>query len=235
LIVDSVEKVEGESEGDPSTLPLSTENGEENENEGTSPVPRDDWALDQRGVSGREVGGEVVMGEIRIKKSVVVPRRDERVGRNESDGYEDDPDPDPDPQHELLSSLARNNESLSGGTRVEMPSESMEMKGSESGGSGLGDEDELVILQAPHYHQPQKGEQEEKILLLALMDGYEKDVRPVRDASLPILIQVGITLTQIFDMVSHPHSSSDSTQLPLTFTIWNWMYEKYYKVCMLWF
>jgi len=47
-----------------------------------------------------------------------------------------------------------------------------------------------------------KAEQEESVLLRVLMDGYEKDVRPVRNASQPILIEVGITLTQIFDMVS---------------------------------
>jgi len=50
-----------------------------------------------------------------------------------------------------------------------------------------------------------RGEQEEKVLLRLLMDGYERDVRPVRNASRPILIQVGITLTQIFDMVCNTH------------------------------
>lgn len=34
------------------------------------------------------------------------------------------------------------------------------------------------------------------------MLGYDRDVRPVKNASHPIVIQLGITLTQIFDMVS---------------------------------
>lgn len=44
-------------------------------------------------------------------------------------------------------------------------------------------------------------DQEEKLLLQKLMVGYERDVRPVRNASQPVLVRVGITLTQIFDMV----------------------------------
>ena len=60
--------------------------------------------------------------------------------------------------------------------------------------------------QTPQPWKADTGEQEEKVLLRALMDGYERDVRPVRNASRPILIQVGITLTQIFDMVCHTYS-----------------------------
>lgn len=51
---------------------------------------------------------------------------------------------------------------------------------------------------------PQVGvirEQQEKLLLQQLMRGYERDVRPVRNASHAVVVQVGITLTQIFDMV----------------------------------
>ena len=43
---------------------------------------------------------------------------------------------------------------------------------------------------------------DEKRLLDILMDRYDRDVRPVRNASHPIIIELGITLTQIFDMVS---------------------------------
>lgn len=43
---------------------------------------------------------------------------------------------------------------------------------------------------------------DEKRLLDSLMTGYDRNVRPVRNASHPIVIQLGITLTQIFDMVS---------------------------------
>ena len=42
---------------------------------------------------------------------------------------------------------------------------------------------------------------DEKKLLDALTDGYDRNVRPVRNASDPIIIKLGITLTQIFDMV----------------------------------
>lgn len=45
-------------------------------------------------------------------------------------------------------------------------------------------------------------ENDEKRLLRHLMRGYERDVRPVRNASTPVVIQLSITLTQIFDMVS---------------------------------
>lgn len=51
------------------------------------------------------------------------------------------------------------------------------------------------------------GEQQEKLLLQQLMRGYERDVRPVRNASQAVVVQVGITLTQIFDMVSFFYSN----------------------------
>ena len=44
-------------------------------------------------------------------------------------------------------------------------------------------------------------ENDEKRLLDALMWGYDRNVRPVINASHPVVIQLGITLTQIFDMV----------------------------------
>lgn len=45
-------------------------------------------------------------------------------------------------------------------------------------------------------------ENDEKRLLRHLMRGYERDVRPVKNATTPVVIQLSITLTQIFDMVS---------------------------------
>lgn len=45
-------------------------------------------------------------------------------------------------------------------------------------------------------------ENDEKRLLRHLMRGYERDVRPVKNASTPVVIQLSITLTQIFDMVA---------------------------------
>lgn len=55
-------------------------------------------------------------------------------------------------------------------------------------------------------------ENDEKRLLRHLMRGYERDVRPVKNASTPVVIQLSITLTQIFDMVtaSSPVSSISS-------------------------
>ena len=47
-------------------------------------------------------------------------------------------------------------------------------------------------------------ENDEKRLLRHLMRGYERDVRPVKNASTPVVIQLSITLTQIFDMVQPP-------------------------------
>lgn len=43
---------------------------------------------------------------------------------------------------------------------------------------------------------------DEKRLFDSLMWGYDRNVRPVLNSSHPVIIQLGITLTQIFDMVS---------------------------------
>ena len=43
---------------------------------------------------------------------------------------------------------------------------------------------------------------DEQRLLNYVMRGYEKSVRPVRIATTPVVIRMGLTLTQIFDMVS---------------------------------
>ena len=45
--------------------------------------------------------------------------------------------------------------------------------------------------------------QEESRLLSYLMENYDREVRPVYNASHPVEVKVGITLTQIFDMVSY--------------------------------
>ncbi|CAL8129179.1 unnamed protein product [Orchesella dallaii] len=55
-------------------------------------------------------------------------------------------------------------------------------------------------------------EQQEKLLLQQLMRGYERDVRPVRNASQSVVVKVGITLTQIFDM--------DEKNQVLTTNVW---------------
>ena len=47
--------------------------------------------------------------------------------------------------------------------------------------------------------------QEESRLLNYLMANYDREVRPVYNASKAVVVRVGITLTQIFDMVSSNH------------------------------
>ena len=47
-----------------------------------------------------------------------------------------------------------------------------------------------------------RGIPDEQRLMNFLFRGYERTVRPVRNASTPVIIRIGITLTQIFDMVS---------------------------------
>lgn len=43
---------------------------------------------------------------------------------------------------------------------------------------------------------------DEKRLLNYLMRNYDRSIRPVKNASTPVVIRLGITLTQIFDLVS---------------------------------
>ena len=52
------------------------------------------------------------------------------------------------------------------------------------------------------YAARQRETQEESRLLTYLMENYDREVRPVYNASHPVEVKVGITLTQIFDMVS---------------------------------
>ena len=47
-----------------------------------------------------------------------------------------------------------------------------------------------------------QGIPDEQRLMNFLFQGYEKTVRPVHNASTPVVIRMGLTLTQIFDMVS---------------------------------
>jgi hypothetical protein len=44
---------------------------------------------------------------------------------------------------------------------------------------------------------------DEQRLFYTLMTGYEKAVRPTRKASTPVVVKLGITLTQIMDIVSN--------------------------------
>ena len=53
---------------------------------------------------------------------------------------------------------------------------------------------------------------DEKRLLAYLMRHYDSSVRPVRDSSSPVVIRLGITLTQIFDL--------DEKNQVLTTNIW---------------
>lgn len=46
-----------------------------------------------------------------------------------------------------------------------------------------------------------RGIPDEQRLMTYLFNGYERTVRPVRNASTPVVIRMGLTLTQIFDMV----------------------------------
>ena len=45
--------------------------------------------------------------------------------------------------------------------------------------------------------------QEESRLLNYLKANYDREVRPVYNASKAVVVRVGITLTQVFDMVIH--------------------------------
>ena len=61
----------------------------------------------------------------------------------------------------------------------------------------------LNVLDARYESHPVKEHktQEESRLLNYLMANYDREVRPVYNASQAVVVRVGITLTQIFDMV----------------------------------
>ncbi|XP_053405080.1 neuronal acetylcholine receptor subunit alpha-7-like [Mercenaria mercenaria] len=52
----------------------------------------------------------------------------------------------------------------------------------------------------PNVPSYTRGIPDEQRLMLYLFNGYERTVRPVRNASTPVVIRMGLTLTQIFDM-----------------------------------
>ena len=52
------------------------------------------------------------------------------------------------------------------------------------------------------YSTGLENRQQESRLLTYLMENYDREVRPVYNASDQVVVKVGITLTQIFDMVS---------------------------------
>jgi len=70
-------------------------------------------------------------------------------------------------------------------------------------------------------------ENDEKRLLRHLMRGYERDVRPVKNASTPVVIQLSITLTQIFDMVSKKKNNK-SISISISQHSWT-VYRRYCK------
>ena len=51
------------------------------------------------------------------------------------------------------------------------------------------------------YKSGLENRQQESRLLTYLMENYDREVRPVYNASDQVVVKVGITLTQIFDMV----------------------------------
>ncbi|KAH3832550.1 hypothetical protein DPMN_086504 [Dreissena polymorpha] len=54
----------------------------------------------------------------------------------------------------------------------------------------------------PAIPSHERGVPDEQRLMNYLFQGYERTVRPVRNASTPVVIRMGLTLTQIFDMVN---------------------------------
>ena len=65
--------------------------------------------------------------------------------------------------------------------------------------------DPECILDARYdsYAEEKAGnKQQESRLLTHLMENYDREVRPVYNATKAVVVKVGITLTQIFDMVS---------------------------------
>lgn len=53
-----------------------------------------------------------------------------------------------------------------------------------------------------HGHPHNMTYPDEQRLMNYILKGYEKSVRPVRNASTAVKIKMGLTMTQIFDMVS---------------------------------
>ena len=62
-----------------------------------------------------------------------------------------------------------------------------------------------IAEETPNVPSYTRGIPDEQRLMVYLFNGYERTVRPVRNASTPVVIRMGLTLTQIFDMVSCFH------------------------------
>ena len=73
------------------------------------------------------------------------------------------------------------------------------------------------------YSARRQTDQQESRLLSHLMENYDKEVRPVINASKAVEVRVGITLTQIFDMVSENMKHFNNERLALL------SYLKYYQ------
>jgi hypothetical protein len=54
---------------------------------------------------------------------------------------------------------------------------------------------------ADENYVDEEREPDEQKLMNHILRGYEKSVRPVRNATSTVLIKMGLTMTQIFDMV----------------------------------
>ena len=67
-----------------------------------------------------------------------------------------------------------------------------------------------TAIQVPDAFEKQTND--EKRLLQYLMRNYDPNVRPLRDSSAPVIIRLGITLTQIFDL--------DEKNQVLTTNVW---------------
>lgn len=69
------------------------------------------------------------------------------------------------------------------------------------------------FFEYPPLPDPLNSPQEESRLLNFLMKRYDKDVRPINDHRAAVQVQVGITLTQIFDMVRYKDVRSNADRL----------------------
>lgn len=74
---------------------------------------------------------------------------------------------------------------------------------------------ETVQQGIPNVPSHTRGVPDEQRLLRHLFHGYERTVRPVRNASTPVVIRMGLTLTQIFDMVGYLRSNLGYFQIVL--------------------
>lgn len=64
----------------------------------------------------------------------------------------------------------------------------------------------LLLAGGPSHNVKKTDEQR---LLEVLLNGYNSDTRPVYNASHPVQVSLGITLTQIFDVVSDGDTGND--------------------------